>query len=483
MTDLLIINPRSSNDIYGVLSEQFTAIEPPLWGRLVAGYIRDRGYSVEIVDAEAENLSPLGVALIAQDREPRLICIAAYGHQPSSSTQQMVGAGEIAREIKKLSDRPIILIGGHPSALPGRTLREEAVDYVGVGEGPLTVLGLLQGDDRGAIPGLVYENGHVIQNKTAPLIEDLGELHGDVWDLLPVEKYRAHTWQCLSDLSKRQPYASIYTSLNCPYQCSFCCISAPFGGNRYQMRDPLHVVAEIVHLYEVYGVTTIKITDEMFVLNQRHYTAIANGLIASGISDKLNIWSYARVDTIKPGTLSLLRKAGIQWLALGIESGSTYVRDGANKKLRTEDIVGTVKALQQADISVIGNFMFGLHDDTMETMQQTFDLALECMPDFANFYSTMCYPGSSLYDEALGKGWKLPATWSGFSQHGEESRPMDTAHLSGAEVLAFRDSAFHRFFTHPDYLTHVEHKFGTDAVAHINDMTSYKLKRKLLEAA
>jgi radical SAM superfamily enzyme YgiQ (UPF0313 family) len=47
-------------------------------------------------------------------------------------------------------------------------------------------------------------------------------------------KYRAHNWPCFGDLAARKPYASIYTSLGCPYKCTFCCINAPFGTNRFQ---------------------------------------------------------------------------------------------------------------------------------------------------------------------------------------------------------------------------------------------------------
>ena len=38
-------------------------------------------------------------------------------------------------------------------------------------------------------------------------------------------------------------------------------------------------------------------------------------------------------------------------------------------------------------------------------------------------------------------------------------------------------------FTDPRYLSHVEKKFGAAALAHVREMTKYKLKRKLLEAA
>src|SRR5437667_9339265 len=105
--------------------------------------------------------------------------------------------------------------------------------------------------DFATVPGLLWRDGDTMRNNTsAPLIRDLDkDLHGNVWHLLPMGKYRAHNWQCFEDLRQRQPYASIYTSLGCPYKCTFCCINAPFGSNRYRMRSAEAVVAEIEHLY------------------------------------------------------------------------------------------------------------------------------------------------------------------------------------------------------------------------------------------
>src|SRR5262249_19166632 len=86
-------------------------------------------------------------------------------------------------------------------------------------------------------------------------------------------------WQCFGELEARRPYASIYTSLGCPYKCTFCCINAPFGTNRYRMRSPDAVAAEIDLLHNTYGVKTYKIIDEMFVLNERHVLGICDLLI------------------------------------------------------------------------------------------------------------------------------------------------------------------------------------------------------------
>jgi anaerobic magnesium-protoporphyrin IX monomethyl ester cyclase len=488
--DLLLIHPGAAHGIYGVLGDELVAVEPPLWCRLIAGYVRDRGHSVRILDAEALRLDPKQVAALTAEFNPRLVCLAVYGHQPSASTQQMDGAGKTAREIKKLNlSCKVIMVGGHVAALPERTLREEAVDFVCKGEGPITVERLLCGLKKGwdswveDVPGLgELVLGNIEFGPPTPLIENLSELHGNVWDLLPMDRYVAHNWQCLDDPSKRQPYASVYTSLGCPYRCHFCMINSIFETNRYRMREPAQVVQEMVFLYGEYGVKTFKIVDEMFVLNERHYKAICDRLILSGISKDINIWAYSRIDTVKPENLFLLRQAGFKWLALGIESGSAHVRDGASKKLRNDDIVGVVRAIQQANINVIGNYIFGLPDDDAASMQQTLDLALTLRTEFANFYSAMAYPGSWLYTEAVEKGWELPSSWRGYSQHNSDCLPLATTHVSAKQVLAFRDAAFQTYFNDPGYLRMIENKFGLAALAEIKKMTSYKLERKLLAA-
>jgi len=482
---LLLINPGASRTVYQGLGDTLAAVEPPLWCRLIAGYVRDRGVSVSILDAEAEGISPEDVAARVAAVAPDLVGMIVFGHQPSASTQQMVGAGSTCRAIKALRNAPpIIIVGGHVAALSERTLREESVDFACNSEGPVTVFGLIEALDKdnslASVPGLVWwRDGEVVSNPAPALIKDLdADLHGDVWDLLDMTRYRAHNWQCFGALETRQPYASIYTSLGCPFRCSFCCINAPFGVNRYRMRRPDKVVAEIVQLHDRYGVKTFKIIDEMFVLNDKHVIAICDGLIAAGI--EVNIWAYARVDTVKPHLLDKLRRAGIRWLALGIESGSEHVRDGADKSYSQSEIVGIVRAIQEADINVIGNYIFGLPDDDHASMQATLDLALELNCEFGNFYSAMAYPGSPLFAMAVERGWALPESWSGYSQHSYDCQPLPTEHISAADVLQFRDDAFHAYFSDDRYLAMVERRFGRETLEHVRDMAQHRLRRRLL---
>jgi len=495
--DLLLVHPGGREQAYQHLATGLAAIEPPLWCRLIGGYARDRGWSVAILDAEAEALSPDQVAKRVHVLAPGLVGMVAFGHQPSASTQQMVPAGETCRAIKAVSPaQPIILLGGHVSALPARTLQEEAVDFVCQGEGPVTIDGLLNAlrsqdthhDSVEApspealcrIAGLGWwRNGIVRLNPPAPLIQDLDrDLHGNVWDLLPMDRYRAHNWQCFDDLSHRQPYASIHTSLGCPFKCSFCCINAPFGAPRYRMRSPDAVVAEIAHLAGTYGVMTFKIVDEMFVLNERHVIGICERLIALGLPH-LNLWAYARIDTVKQHLLETLRRAGVRWLALGIESGSDHVRDGANKSMSDDDIVVVVRAIQDAGIAVIGNYIFGLPDEGFESLNATLALAKRLNCDFANFYVAMAYPGSPLYARAEAEGWPLPESWGGYAQHAYDCQPLPTGRLTAAEILEFRDNAFHAYFSDPNYLDRVSARFGPTARSHVEAMAATRLSRRL----
>jgi anaerobic magnesium-protoporphyrin IX monomethyl ester cyclase len=487
--DLLLINPSGRKQIYQELADELASVEPPLWCRLIAGYVRDRGFSVQIVDAEADELDPDAVADIVAARKPALVGMIVFGHQPSASTQQMAAASPTCLAIKDRDpDQRIIIVGGHVAALPERSLQEVAVDFACNSEGPVTVHELITVLRRGAphdfaaVQGLVWwrDDGQIRNNLAPPLIKDLDkDLHGNVWDLLPMNKYRAHNWQCFGDLESRSPYASIYTSLGCPYKCTFCCINAPFGTNRYRMRSPKAVVAEIDHLYNAYGVKTYKIIDEMFVLNERHVMALCDELIARNYD--LNIWAYARVDTVRPHMLAKLRQAGVQWLALGIESGSEHVRDGAEKSFSQSEIVDIIRRIQQSGISVIGNYIFGLPDDDLATMQETLELAIELNCEFANFYSAMAYPGSPLFRVAVENGWALPDSWSGFSQHSFDCLPLPTEKVSAAQVLRFRDEAFERYFTTKRYLDMVTQKFGWTARGHIERMSRHRLRRRILE--
>lgn len=483
--DIVLINPGDRRQIYQGLGAELAAIEPPFWVAVLAAYLRQHRFKVAIIDANAENMAPDETARRAAEMKPLLSCVVVYGSQPSASTQNMTIAGSICRALIGQNSGRVAITGLHPSALPERTLREESVDFVIEGEGPESLRLLLDElasgvEDFSQVPGLWYREGDVDRsNPRAALISDLDSfLPVAAWDLLPMDAYRAHNWHCFDDLEHRSRYAAIYTSLGCPYNCVFCCINAPFGMPGIRYRSPLRVLEELSLLADKYGVRNIKIVDELFVLKEEHYMTIVDGIIARKLD--LNIWVYARVDTVKTENLAKMKQAGINWLALGIESANPDVRDGADKRMRSRDIKAVVKSIQDAGIRIIGNFIFGLPEETLETMEETLQLAMDINCEFINFYCAMAYPGSKLYDIALSEKLELPSTWHGFSQHSYDMLPLPTRCLTAAEVVRFRDEAFHRYFANPVYLDMVGQKFGSGVREHLVEMSSARLKRKLL---
>lgn len=488
--DVVLVNPGNPRQVYQALGDEFCALEPPAFAGLFATYLRRRGLSVTILDQPVQGLAADEIArLVDEDLDPALVAIVVYGFQPSASTQNMTAAGEIAGAIRaRRPDRRVLMTGTHPAALPERTLDEEAVDFVCDREGPVTLYKVASALKAGAdsfdgIASLWWRDaagGTHRPTAIEDLVDDLDQaMPGIAWDLLPMDRYRAHNWHAFDHIHERQPYAAIHTSLGCPYRCSFCCINAPFGKPAYRMWSPDAVVAEIDFLVERYGVKNIKIVDEMFVLNKRHVLGICERLIERG--HDLNIWAYARVDTVKEGLLEPLAEAGFRWLCLGIESADSSVRDGASKTFKDDDVKGVVRRIQDAGINVLGNYIFGLPDDTHERMQATLDLAQDLECEFANFYSAMAYPGSALFRQAEARGIPLPRRWHHYSQHAYETTPLASRHLSAAEILAFRDDAWQRYFTAPAYLDLLRRRFGQDVVDHVRRMTQVGLSRRLLE--
>lgn len=486
--DVLLVTPPSRIEVYEELSATYAAIEPPVWSGLIAEFLRNRGCSVAMLDAEAEGLTCDETADRVADADPVLIVYMIYGQQPSASTQCMPAGRKVAARVNQLSDRPSLVIGTHASALAERTLRDEPYTYVCRGEGPYSVLALVEHlKGRRAVTeveGLVYWDGDFVRsNDWANKIKDLDtELPQQAWDLLDMKKYRSHNWQGLGNLAAREPYVSIQTSLGCPYRCSFCCINAPFGGSGIRYWSPETIVKQIDHVVTTYGARTIKIPDEMFVLNKRHVLGICDLLIERNYD--LNIWAYARIDTVRPEFLERLRRAGFQWLGIGIESASKYVRDGVVKgKFGNEDVDDTIKRIRDHGINVSANYIFGLPDDTYESMGGTLNMALRLNTEWANFYSAMAYPGSQLYGIAHERGWPLPDDpigpgWIGYSQHSYHTLPLPTEHLSPIEVLAFRDRAFEEYFNDSNYHAMLRARFNQAAVDHIKEMTALKLRRR-----
>ena len=494
--DILFVHPNAAGKIYQDLSKDYSAIEPPIWAGMLAAHCLKKGFSADILDCEALGLDDASAAAQIASRHPRVACFVVYGQQPSASSQNMEGAVSLAEALKKISPATTVLfVGGHVAALPREVMdRHSFIDMVCQNEGVYTISQLLATnlkDKLENVNGLGFRSGgSVVLNPPSPIVEkkDLPEqMPGVAWDLLPMDRYRTALWHALPNNAVRQPFAALYTSLGCPMKCSFCMINIinrqeneySDGSAVFRYWDPEFIIKEFDYFADK-GIKNIKIADELFVLNPNHFMKLCQLIIDRGYD--FNIWCYSRIDTVKEPYLETLKKAGVNFLALGIESGKTEVRKDVTKgKFEDVNIRDIVKKIRDHGINVAANYIFGLPEDDMASMQMTLDLALELNTEMANFYSAMAYPGSPLYGIAKKEGWKLPDTYAGYSQHSYHTQPLPTKHLTAEQVLAFRDKAWMTYHTNPKFLDLLKEKFGQAAADETLKSTKIKLKRKILE--
>jgi radical SAM superfamily enzyme YgiQ (UPF0313 family) len=509
MIDVLFITPSSAEEIYQGLATNYSAIEPPTWALLLAESCRSKGYTVELIDANAEQLNRKQVTERVKLINPRLICFVVYGQNVNAGTVSMSGAVYLSEYLKEEGIKtPISYIGSYIQAVPVKALNDEpSIDFGFTNEGVYALHNVLAQetidvDNLGHIKGLVWRENGVpkinVPEKVVPNDRMDIDLPGYAWDLLPMKEtpldlYRAPMWHAEYDQNKRSPYAAIQTSLGCQFGCDFCMINIlnrndeeeiGVAGHYSLMRfwSPEFIIKEFDKLVEL-GVYTIKITDEMFLLNRKYYVPLCEMLRDRGYGDKLRMWAYSRVDTVRrPDLLKLVREAGIKWLALGIESGDKTVRLEVSKgRFEDVDIEKVIQQVHDADIEVMANYIFGLPGDTKESMQKTLELSKELCTFGWNAYAAMALPGSKLYKEAVTKGIPLPTSYEGFSFHGYETLPLPTDTLTAAEVLEFRDKAFEEYHSYPPFLEKVKNKFGHVAVDNINEMLKVKLKRRIID--
>lgn len=480
--DLLLVNPGNAEEQYGKEIKKHIAIAQPLGPAMVAAYVRQYGFKVAMIDAQAENLGPEEVLKMIEDfYDPMVVGLSAF-------TTKMTAAGKIMRLIKKEMPHIKTLAGGHhPSCLPEKTLMEEGADFVLKGEGYEAVAALLRAlkdnKDYFFVGGIWrMHDGKVLDGGQAMGMDSLDSLPFAAWDLMPMGKYRAHHWQGWDYGFDTSGFAVIYTSLGCPFTCDYCSVNAVYGKEQgkspVRYRSAESVVEEIKLLVNRYGVRHLEIIDDTFTIHRKHVLRLCDEIVKNNLGDKVNVWCFSRTDRTDPELLKAMKAAGINWVFIGFESGSDTVLQGVHKKQTVDGIMKSVERVNSAGIYLGGNYVFGLPDDTMESMQETLALAKEINTPYANFFMMMPYPGTKFYDLALTKGYPLPKRWSQYGFFAPDALPLRNDVLSSEDILSFRDRAFIEYYENKRYVSGLRERFGEEVVSFLlKEILSKKLTR------
>ena len=226
MIDVLLVSPNSKG-VYQGLSQDFSAIETPIWCGLLANSVRAINKSAEIVDLNIGEWTKASFCEHVKNANPKIVLFVATGANPNSSSADMAGAVDWAEQLRlEYPEYKIGFVGPHVNALPIETLnRHRFIDFCLTNEGVCALRNLVNGgiDALDKVNGIAYQNdGCVYLNPPERIVpqDRLSiDLPGVAYDAMPdLSKYRTSHWHT-NYQETRYPFASIYTSLGCSFTC------------------------------------------------------------------------------------------------------------------------------------------------------------------------------------------------------------------------------------------------------------------------
>ena len=315
----------------------------PISEATILAHLIDHGFSGEILGDFANSpLKPGAMAEALRRVQPLAIGFTAY--------QENIEQIRLwARFAKKMSPAVKIVLGGpQVTFMPAEALRHmPEVDFLGRGEGEEVMLALAQalteGPDVARVPGLSFLQGDEV-------IET-----GPAYGAKHLDTYASPYLMDLIDLTGKER-AVMLTSRGCSYDCAFC-YTPRASRKRVRFYSIERIIDEMKHLKSK-GIRAFWFADTNFSVSRSRLGALLEGIIKEvpGIS----FWCQTRYDLVDREWLSLLRRAGANNVAYGLESANPAVLERINKPIDLERLSEVIRLTQKAGIHVELFSMFGL---------------------------------------------------------------------------------------------------------------------------
>jgi anaerobic magnesium-protoporphyrin IX monomethyl ester cyclase len=352
----------------------------PLGASYISSVLKEAGHKVTAINIDD---SPDYV-----DRVKKLNPdVLAY----SVATSQAPRYFEVNREIKREHNCLSLFGGPHPTFFP-QMIDEEGVDAVCTGEGEYPTLEYLasleEGKDFTEIPSMSFKvNGKTYKNANRPFIAKK-----------PLNEVPFPDREIIRDFAVwKQRTGYIMAGRGCPYDCTFCFNHASRDsqeGRWTRQRSVDNVLAELHWLKETYKIVYVAFQDDTFILNRRW---LRDFLPRYGKEIGLPFICNVRCDLTDEEEVQLLSEAGCIRVATGIENGNDELRRKIlAKSMSTEQIIRACDLYNSVGIKVIGQNMFGVPGETVESALSTVSLNIRCKTHINTFSFFAPFPGTKL---------------------------------------------------------------------------------------
>ncbi|MGG5811507.1 magnesium-protoporphyrin IX monomethyl ester anaerobic oxidative cyclase [Falsiroseomonas sp. CW058] len=367
---------------------------PPAWVAYLAGYLKADGYDdVTFIDAMTDHMTDEQVGDALRRLQPDIVGATAI-------TPAIYEAERLLKLAKEACPRAVTVLGGiHGTFMYPQVLAEAPwIDAVVRGEGEQVLLDLVRCvedgrwmEERAKVRGIAYlAEGKVVATPAAPPIKDIDRIKPD-WDILDWRKYLY--------IPTGRRVAIPNMARGCPFTCSFC--SQWMFWRDYRVRDPKKVVDEIQELVEKHDVGFFILADEEPTIHKKKFVEFCQELIDRGLPDKVQWGINTRVTDIlrDEALLPFYRQAGLVHISLGTEAAAQLKLDRFNKETTVAQNRKAIQLLKAAGIVSEAQFIVGLENETVETLEETYRMARDWNPDMANWAMYTPWPFSDLFKE------------------------------------------------------------------------------------
>lgn len=356
---------------------------------------------------------------------------------------EMLELAKIARSI--IPNVKTVLGGYHATVDYEEILQSRDMDYfdfVVRGEGEVAFRRIIEAIYHGSsyenIPGVSFiKDGRIVHNPASELI-DLDDLKIPDRDCRVIRNRSFRIFQYQGDV--------VETTRGCTFTCNYCTITKMYGRS-YRKFSVERILKDIQDAKD-HGARAVFFTDDNIVLNETHFEELCDGIIASGLNDikyltQASVQGFSRNYHLP----KLMRKAGFEWVFLGIESDSddTLKFFSKDNQFNTSETEVVVKALQKNDIFVIGGFIVGTPSDDKESLWKTYEYTKKLGMDMALFFTLTPYPGTELRQELLDGNYIT--NLHDYSLYDCVNANIRTDHLDSYELFRTIDSINHKTFT------------------------------------
>jgi anaerobic magnesium-protoporphyrin IX monomethyl ester cyclase len=222
-----------------------------------------------------------------------------------------------------------------------------------------------------------------------PDIRNLDALPFPAWELVDIPRYRK-IWE------ERHGYYSMnmVTTRGCPYHCNWC--AKPIWGQRYNLRSPENVAAELKWLKENYHPDHIWFADDILGLkpgwmeNFSKYVRQMDAVVP--------FKCLQRADLVNKKVAAALKESGCKTVWIGAESGSQKILDAMEKGDKVEDIYTATHLLHEVGIEIGFFLQFGYPGEKWGDIQQTLRMVRECLPEDIGISVSYPLPGTKFFE-------------------------------------------------------------------------------------